>query len=56
MQRVGLHHHPIELHPLQQLAQGLDYTACVSGVGGLGDRHVKRLGGEAHLGDELRRT
>jgi len=52
MQRVGLHQHPLELHRLQQLAQGLDLAAGIGGVGGLGDRHTQALGVEAHLGDK----
>ena len=54
MQRVGLHQHPLELHRLQQLAQGLDFAAGIGGLGGLGDRHTQALGVEAHLGDEPR--
>jgi hypothetical protein len=54
MQRVGLHQDPVKLHRLQQLAQGLDFAAGISGVGGLGDRHTQALGVEAHLGDEPR--
>ena len=54
MQRVGLQQHPLELHRLQQLAQGLDFAAGIGGVGGLGDRHTQALGVEAHLGDEPR--
>ena len=41
MQRVGLHQDPVKLHRLQQLAQGLDFAAGVSGIGRLGDRHAQ---------------
>jgi len=41
MQRVGLHQDPLELHRLQQLAQGLDFATGVGGIGGLGDRHAE---------------
>jgi hypothetical protein len=51
VQRVGLHLHTLKVDCLQQLAQGLDLSAGIGGVGGLGDRHAQHLGVEAHLGD-----
>ncbi len=41
MQRVGLHQHSLELDGFQQLAQRLDLTTGIGGVGGLGDRHAQ---------------
>jgi|SanBayMetagenome_1026888.scaffolds.fasta_scaffold30204_2 hypothetical protein len=43
MQRVGLHQHTLKFDCLQQLAQGLDLTTGVGGVGRLGDRHAQSL-------------
>ena len=51
MQGVRLHQHPIELNTIQQLAQGLDFPAGISGIGALGDGHAEAVGIEAHLGD-----
>jgi hypothetical protein len=41
VQRVGLDKHSLELDGLQKLAQGLDLTTGIGGVGGLGDRHAQ---------------
>jgi hypothetical protein len=54
MQRVRLHQQSLELHPIEELAQGLDLTAGISGVGALGDGHTQAVGVEAHLGDKTR--
>ena len=54
MQRVGLHEQPLELHPMEELAQGLDLTAGIGGVGALGDRHAQAVGIKADLGNETR--
>ena len=41
MQRVSLNEHYLELDGLQQLAQGLNLTTGIGGIGGLGDRHAQ---------------
>ena len=51
MQRIRLHQHSLELHPIQQLAEGRDLTAGIGGVGGLGNRHAQAVGIQAHLGN-----
>jgi len=43
MQRVGLHQRTLKFDCLQQLAQGLDLTTGVGGVGRLGDSHAQSL-------------
>lgn len=52
MQRIRLDQHAGQVHALQKFPQGSGFAAGIGGVGGLGDRHAKRLGVEAHLGDE----
>ena len=42
MQCVRLNQHTLLFDGLQQLPQGLNLTTSVSGVGGLGNRHVNR--------------
>ena len=54
MQRVRLHQNAFQLDCLQQLPQCLGFTACISGVGGLGNRDAQALGIEADLGNECR--
>ena len=54
MQRVRLHQNAFQLDCLQQLPQCLGFTACISGVGGLGNRDAQALGIEADLGNEFR--
>ena len=56
MQRVRLHQNAFQLDCLQQLPQCLGFTACISGVGGLGNRDAQALGIEADLGNECRCT
>ena len=52
MQRIRLNQHASQVHALQKFPQGSGFAAGIGGVGGLGDRHAKRLGVEAHLGNE----
>ena len=54
MQRVRLHQQPLELHAIQQQAQGRDLTTGIGSVGALGDGHTQAVGVEAHLGDKTR--
>ena len=54
MQRIRLHQQSLELHPIEELTQGLDLTAGIGGVGALGDRDAQAVGVETHLSDKTR--
>jgi len=54
MQRVSLHQKTLEVHTIEELAQGLDLTAGIGGVGALGDRYAQAVGLETHLSDKSR--
>lgn len=51
MQRVRLHQQPLEINPIQQLAQRRDLTTGIGGIGALLDRHAEAVGIEADLGN-----
>ena len=51
MQRVRLNQKSFQLHAIEELPQGRDFSAGVGGVGALGDRHAQRVRVEAHLGN-----
>ena len=54
VQRIRLHQHPRELHPIQELPQGTDLTGGAGGVAAWGVRHAERVGVQTHLGNETR--
>ena len=54
MQRVRRHQQPLELHPIQWLAQDRKLTGGIGGVDALGNRHAQVFGAETHLGNETR--
>lgn len=54
MKRVRLHQQSTEIHPIEELTQGLDLTAGIGGLGALGDRYAQAVEVETHLSDRTR--